>query len=517
MSGYQTNLQRKTTYLFIAILLGWCAAGNIGAADAISIHPDNPRYFLFRGKPLVLITASEHYGSVMNRPFDFVKYLDDAAAHKMTLTRTFLLFRELQSARNPSSPCKPESPDYIAPFPRTGPGKALDGEPIYDLDQWNPEYFERLHRFLDAASQRGIIVELTIFSNTYADQVWALNPFRAENNKQHLEKIEWPEYLSLKNTELVKRQSSYARKIIDETSGYDNVYYEICNEPGGAVKGHIPSAEVDEWQNEMGRVIRDEMQRTHHGHLVAGQQAFAYSPKFRFPLDETYSQKLFDIVNIHPLPNTDFGGTLYQLGAFMSKDLALPEMARFCRAVFAQKKPSVMDEDNTASMYRDPTGWTIHRKRAWTTVLNGGHYDYIDFSITVGSETGTAMSRSHIRSWMQYLSEFISSFDYIHADNSNGWLGDLPDHVTASTLSARGDDYVAYLADDREITDPTAGEPLHGTVKLTLPSGTFAVSLFSPVSGQSSPAVRMEGGGTRSLILEPFRDDIVIRASKISP
>jgi len=66
MSGYQTNLQRKTTYLFIAILLGWCAAGNIGAADAISIHPDNPRYFLFRGKPLVLITASEHYGSVMS-------------------------------------------------------------------------------------------------------------------------------------------------------------------------------------------------------------------------------------------------------------------------------------------------------------------------------------------------------------------------------------------------------------------------------------------------------------------
>ena len=517
MSGYQTNLQRKTTYLFIAILLGWCAAGNIGAADAISIHPDNPRYFLFRGKPLVLITASEHYGSVMNRPFDFVKYLDDAAAHKMTLTRTFLLFRELQSARNPSSPCKPESPDYIAPFPRTGPGKALDGEPIYDLDQWNPEYFERLHRFLDAASQRGIIVELTIFSNTYADQVWALNPFRAENNKQHLEKIEWPEYLSLKNTELVKRQSSYARKIIDETSGYDNVYYEICNEPGGAVKGHIPSAEVDEWQNEMGRVIRDEMQRTHHGHLVAGQQAFAYSPKFRFPLDETYSQKLFDIVNIHPLPNTDFRGTLYQLGAFMSKDLALPEMARFCRAVFSQKKPSVMDEDNAASMYRDPTGWTIHRKRAWTTVLNGGHYDYIDFSITVGSETGTAMSRSHIRSWMQYLSEFISSFDYIHADNSNGWLGDLPDHVTAATLEARGNDYVAYLADDREITDPTAGEPLRGTVKLTLPNGTFAVSLFSPVSGQSSPAVRMEGGSSRSLVLEPFRDDIVIRASKVSP
>jgi hypothetical protein len=57
MSRYQTNLPRKTTYPFVAILLGLCAAGNIGAADAISSHPENPRYFLFRGKPLVCDSA----------------------------------------------------------------------------------------------------------------------------------------------------------------------------------------------------------------------------------------------------------------------------------------------------------------------------------------------------------------------------------------------------------------------------------------------------------------------------
>ena len=79
------------------------------AVEAVKIHPENAKYFLFRGKPLALITATEHYGSVINRPFDFEKYLDDAASHRMTLTRTFLiLFRELQGPRNPSSPCKPE-------------------------------------------------------------------------------------------------------------------------------------------------------------------------------------------------------------------------------------------------------------------------------------------------------------------------------------------------------------------------------------------------------------------------
>ena len=36
----------------------------------ISLHPDNPHYFLFRGKPTVLITSGEHYGAVLNLDFD---------------------------------------------------------------------------------------------------------------------------------------------------------------------------------------------------------------------------------------------------------------------------------------------------------------------------------------------------------------------------------------------------------------------------------------------------------------
>jgi hypothetical protein len=146
------------------LLTGFLLLGIAQAQDVVRIDPQNPKYLQFRGKPLVLISASEHYGSVINRPFDYEKYLDDAAAHGMTMTRTFLLYRELQSARNPSSPCKPESPDFIAPWVRSGPGLALDGEPIYDLDRWNPEYFDRLHHFLDAAARRGIVVELTVFS-----------------------------------------------------------------------------------------------------------------------------------------------------------------------------------------------------------------------------------------------------------------------------------------------------------------------------------------------------------------
>ena len=496
------------------LVVALCALHAAHAQDAVKIDPDNPKYLLFRGKPLALISASEHYGSVINRPFDYEKYLDDAAAHKMTVTRTFLFYRELQSARNPSSPCKPESPDFISPFMRTGPGKAMDGEPVYDLDKWNPEYFERLHHYLDAASKKGIVVELTVFSNTYADDVWALNPLRAANNIQHVGKGDWEEYISLKDPELVKVQSRYARKIIEETSGYDNVYYEICNEPGGGIAGHVTSADVDAWQSAMAKVMRDEMKRLNRPHLLSGQQAFTYAANNSFPMDATFASNNFDIVNDHPLPNTQFAGKVFEMGDFMSKELKLVGVRDFCRATNAQAKPVVLDEDNTASMYRDMTGWTIHRKRAWTALLSGCHYDYIDFSITVGNESGTAASRAAIRSWMQHLSEFMDSFDYVHSKLDADWIGETPDHLLASGLSASGKDFAAYLADDREIGDPTAGDSITGKVAVMLPPGTYDLSLYSPVTGEYSPAIEVHGGEKTEINLLPFKQDVVVRATR---
>src|SRR5947209_554739 len=55
----------------------------------LALHPDNPHYFCFRGKPAVLITSAEHYGAVLNLDFDYLKYLDALAADGLNLTRTF--------------------------------------------------------------------------------------------------------------------------------------------------------------------------------------------------------------------------------------------------------------------------------------------------------------------------------------------------------------------------------------------------------------------------------------------
>ena len=55
----------------------------------LKLHPDNPRYFLFRGKPTYLITSGEHYGAIINKDFDYVPYLDELKARGFNQTRAF--------------------------------------------------------------------------------------------------------------------------------------------------------------------------------------------------------------------------------------------------------------------------------------------------------------------------------------------------------------------------------------------------------------------------------------------
>ena len=143
----------------IVVLLSAAAS----AAEPLRLHPDNPHYFLFRGKPAVLITSGEHYGSVLNRRFDSRKYLDTLAADNLNLTRVFTgMYREVPGesfdiARNTLAP---EEADFVQPFRRTRPQK-------YDLSQWNDEYFRRWRDFVSYARQRQIIVEVTLFTTYY--------------------------------------------------------------------------------------------------------------------------------------------------------------------------------------------------------------------------------------------------------------------------------------------------------------------------------------------------------------
>src|SRR6187399_2920969 len=59
------------------------------AAEPIRLHPENLHYFLFGGRPTVLITSGEHYGAVLNADFDYKRYLDTLHQDRLNLTRIF--------------------------------------------------------------------------------------------------------------------------------------------------------------------------------------------------------------------------------------------------------------------------------------------------------------------------------------------------------------------------------------------------------------------------------------------
>src|SRR5437867_1116033 len=98
--------------------------------EAIKLHPKNPHYFLYRGKPAVLITSGEHYGAVLNREFDYAKYLDELHSHGLNLTRTFtgVYAEDSKSFGITRNTLAPASGKLICPWARSAaPGYAGGG------------------------------------------------------------------------------------------------------------------------------------------------------------------------------------------------------------------------------------------------------------------------------------------------------------------------------------------------------------------------------------------------------
>ena len=75
-----------------AFLLAAALAGSSlsAAAEPIGLHPGNPRYFQWRGRPAVLMASGEHYGAVVTPDFDYRKFLATVQAAGLNRTRLFL-------------------------------------------------------------------------------------------------------------------------------------------------------------------------------------------------------------------------------------------------------------------------------------------------------------------------------------------------------------------------------------------------------------------------------------------
>src|SRR6266478_5246422 len=129
-----------------ALFLIPAGVASAGTSQPLALHPDNAHYFLFRGRPAVLITSGEHYGAVLNLDFDYRKYLATLAGDGMNLTRTFTgaYVEPVGAFKIERNTLAPSAGRFICPWARSDTPGYVNGGARFDLTRWDDEYFRRL-------------------------------------------------------------------------------------------------------------------------------------------------------------------------------------------------------------------------------------------------------------------------------------------------------------------------------------------------------------------------------------
>jgi hypothetical protein len=445
--------------------------GAVKASQPISLHPQNPHYFLFRGKPTVLITSAEHYGAVLNLDFDYVPYLDELRANGFNLTRTFTgtYVEDPTSFNITNNTLAPKPGRFICPWARSSEPGYANGGNKFDLTKWDDAYFKRLKDFVRQAGRRGVVVELVLFCPYYGDREWALSPLNARNNVNGIGNVHRTEVLTMKHKNLVSVQEAMVRKIVTELNEFDNLYYEICNEPyfGGVTL---------EWQEHIAKVIHETENSLPNKHLIA-QNIANGSVKIEKP------NPLVSIFNFHYSNPPDSVALNYHLNRVIA-----------------------FDETGFKGIQDRP-----YRTDGWEFIIaGGGVYNNLDYSFTTSHERGTFVlpesqpggGGPELRKQLKILKDFINSFDFIRMKPDNSVIkGGVPNGATARALVEHGRAYAIYIK-----------EGTQANLVVELPKGTYRAEWLNPRTGQIEKSERLQhAGGNATLPSPQYSEDIALR------
>jgi len=439
----------------------------------IQLHPENGHYFLWRGKPTVLITSGEHYGAVLNRAFNYKKYLKTLSSHGFNLTRTFsgAYCEPVWAFKIKNNTLAPAKGQLICPWARSKTGGYANGGNKFDLTKWDNAYFERLRNFVAEAGKRGVVVELVLFCPFYKNDMWELSPMNAVNNVNGIGKMKRTEVYTLQDRKLLAVQVAMVSKIVEELKNFDNLYYEICNEPyfGGVTL---------EWQAHIAETIVKAEANFKAKHLIAQNIA-------------NKSKKVSK-----PNPNVSIFNFHY----------AKPPIAVAQNYVLNK----VIGDDETGFAGSEPKAY---RLEGWDFIIAGGAlYDNLDYSFTVGYENGTAKIDAPggggpvFRKQLEVLKDFINSFDFIKMKPDNSVIkGGVPDKATARALVQTDRAYAIYLNGGHK-----------ADLVLELPSSTYSAEWVNTKTGSvDKQGPFLHAGGNRTLHSPRYTDDIALRIQQV--
>lgn len=207
-------------------------------------YSDNPYYWQIDAEPTLLIGASD-YHNIFQRP-DLKEHLDLLQSKGGNYVRNTMASREILPGHRDLWPFRivEETQDSLI-F-------------IYDLNQWNDEYWQRFETMLEETAKRDMIVDVTIwerhdFYRTRDQAGWVRQPYNPENNINYtadevgLPVGEYPEpgediynppshpfFRSVptmeNNTALLPYQQAFVDKILSYTFQHNHVLYNMNNE-----------------------------------------------------------------------------------------------------------------------------------------------------------------------------------------------------------------------------------------------------------------------------------------------
>lgn len=459
------------------------------SAEPLKLHSDNSHYFVFRGKPAMLITSGEHYGAVLNLDFDYVPYLDELQRCGFNQTRTFSgTYREIPGSFNiKDNTLAPQPNKYAAPWARSDtPGYAGGGNK-FDLTKWDDAYWKRLKDFIAQAGKRGVVVEYVLFCPNYDDKLWAVSPMNAANNVNGVGKCGLKEPYALKHQDLTDVQVAFVKKAVAELKDYDNLYYEICNEPyfGGVTL---------EWQAHIAATIVEAEKDFPAKHLIA-QNIANKTAKITNP------NPAVSIFNFHYAYPPDCVATNYALN-----------------------KVIAFDESGFRGSDDRP-----YRTEAWDFILAGGaEYSNLDYSYTPQKPDGTAVPSAPggggpaLRAQFKILKDFIHGFDFVKMKPAGEVVkGGLPAGAVARVLAEPTKAYALFIHDPprekkkdaaKKEEPPAPQRPVTFDLSLDLPSGTYAAEWLNTLTGKVEKQEEFKhDGGARKLTSPSYTGEVALR------
>ena len=474
----------RATVSLPAVILALAASAAPAADKPLSLHPDNPHYFLFRGKPTVLITSGEHYGAVLNTDFDYIPYLDELKARGFNLTRTFSgTYREDPSAFGiVDNTLAPKAKRFLSPWARSATPGASDGGMKFDLKAYDDAYFTRLKDFVEQAGKRGIVVELSLFCSVYNDTLWDLNPMKAVNNVNGVGAVARLDVYDLKDEKLTDLQVAFVRKVVAELKDYDNLYFEICNEPqhGGVSR---------EWNDRIADAIAGAENGLPGRRLIA--QNFTVNAPKVIDLNANVG-----VLNFHYCSPPDAVALNYGLN-----------------------RPVGFDESGFRGAADLP-----YRTEAWDFLTAGGAvYSNLDYSYSAAHPDGTAKVTTspggggpELRKQLAILKDFMDGLDFVRMKPDNAVVkegritaplkgGDKgaarEAKVTARALVEPGKVYVVYVKGG-----------VRAELALDLPRATYKAEWINTKTGAVDKAEDFDhDGGTRTLVSPAYEEDVALR------